>query len=193
MKYVEGQTLADIIDRLAAGDPATTAFWTFERRAELMIAVLQALDYAHERGVIHRDIKPENIMVGSHGEVRLMDWGIAKRIGVEPGEPDRRGRGATGLIGTPAYMSPEQAACASSTRRSDLYSAAVTFHEFLGLRHYLAHRADSMFGLIDAIQNEHADLSTPAAAKFPARDAPHLSATAASPRTPPQRFRAPPR
>jgi serine/threonine protein kinase len=106
MKYVEGQTLADIIDRLAAGDPATTAFWSFERRAELMIAVLQALDYAHERGVIHRDIKPENIMVGSHGEVRLMDWGIARRVDQpDPGE-------GTGLIGTPAYMSPEQAACA---------------------------------------------------------------------------------
>jgi serine/threonine protein kinase len=104
MKYVEGQTLADVIDKLAAGDPLTHAFWTFERRAELMIAVLQALEYAHERGVIHRDVKPENIMVGSHGEIRLMDWGIAKHVGVqEPGEAN----GA--LIGTPAYMSPEQA------------------------------------------------------------------------------------
>ncbi len=152
MKYVEGQTLGDIIDRLAAGDPAATAFWSYERRAELMIAVLQALDYAHERGVIHRDIKPENIMVGSHGEVRLMDWGIARRIG----EPDP-GEG-TGLIGTPAYMSPEQAACAELDARSDLYSAAVTLHELMGLRHYLAHRADSMFGLIEAVQSETIDL-----------------------------------
>jgi serine/threonine protein kinase len=160
MKYVEGQTLADIIDRLAAGDPATTAFWSFERRAELMIAVLQALDYAHERGVIHRDIKPENIMVGSHGEVRLMDWGIARRVDQpDPGE-------GTGLIGTPAYMSPEQAACAPLDRRSDIYSAAVTLHELIGLRHYLAHRSDSMFGLIDAIQNEHADLFS-SGAQFP--------------------------
>jgi serine/threonine protein kinase len=55
--------------------------------------VLQALAYAHERGIIHRDIKPENIMVGAHGEVRLMDWGIARRIGeLEPGEaPSERG------------------------------------------------------------------------------------------------------
>ena len=152
MKYVEGHTLADIIDRLAAGDPATTQFWSFERRAELMIAVLQALDYAHERGVVHRDIKPENIMVGSHGEVRLMDWGIARRIDQpDPGE-------GTGLIGTPAYMSPEQAACEELDRRSDIYSAAVTLHELMGLRHYLAHRSDSMFGLIDAVQNEHVDL-----------------------------------
>lgn len=87
MKYVEGETLADIIARLAADDPAALAFWTSERRVELMIAVLQALDYAHERGVLHRDVKPENIMVGTHGEVRLMDWRIARRIGVpDPGE-----------------------------------------------------------------------------------------------------------
>ena len=152
MKYVEGHTLAEIIDRLAAGDPATTAFWSFERRAELMIAVLQALDYAHERGVIHRDIKPENIMVGSHGEVRLMDWGIARRVDQrDPGED-------IGLIGTPAYMSPEQAACAELDHRSDIYSAAVTLHELMGLHHYLAHRSDSMFGLIDAVQSEAVDL-----------------------------------
>ncbi len=150
MKYVEGQTLADIIDRLARGDAAALAFWTFERRAELMIAVLQALDYAHDRGVIHRDVKPENIMVGTHGEIRLMDWGIARRVDrPEPGE-----EGASGLIGTPAYMSPEQAACEPLDPRSDLYSAAVTLHEFVTLRHYLAHRADSMFGLIEAVQNE---------------------------------------
>jgi serine/threonine protein kinase len=160
MKYVEGHTLADIIDRLAAGDTATLQFWTFERRVELIIAVLQALAYAHERGIIHRDIKPENIMVGAHGEVRLMDWGIARRIGeLEPGEaPNSAGEAAPGLIGTPAYMSPEQAACRELDARSDLYSLAVTFHEFLALRHYLAHRADSLYDLIDAVQNEPIDV-----------------------------------
>jgi serine/threonine-protein kinase len=160
MKYVEGQTLADIIDRLAAGDAAALQFWTFERRVELMIAVLQALAYAHERGIIHRDIKPENIMVGAHGEVRLMDWGIARRIGeLEPGEAaSADGEAAPGLIGTPAYMSPEQAACQALDARSDLYSLAVTLHEFLALRHYLHHRSDSLYGLIDAVQNERVDV-----------------------------------
>ena len=161
MKYVEGRTLADIIESLAAGDAAALAFWTFGRRVELMIAVLQALEYAHERGIIHRDIKPENIMVGAHGEVRLMDWGIAKRVGErEPGETivgGERDGAVPGLIGTPAYMSPEQAACDDLDARSDLYSAAVTFHEFLSLRHYLAHHADSLYGLIDAVQTEKLD------------------------------------
>jgi serine/threonine-protein kinase len=149
MKYVEGQTLADIIDKLAAGDPAAHAFWSFERRAELMVAVLQALEYAHERGVLHRDIKPENIMVGRHGEVRLMDWGIACRVDEKDPEP--------ALIGTPAYMSPEQTDCADLDPRSDLYSATVTFHEFIALRHYLAHRADSVMGVIEAVRNEERD------------------------------------
>jgi len=160
MKYVEGHTLADIIDRLAAGDAAALQFWTFERRVELIIAVLQALAYAHERGIIHRDIKPENIMVGAHGEVRLMDWGIARRIGeLEPGEvASDEGDAAPGLIGTPAYMSPEQAACRKLDARSDLYSLTVTLHEFMSLRHYLAHRADSLYALIDAVQNEQVDV-----------------------------------
>ncbi len=153
MKYVEGQTLADVIDKLAAGDPTAHAFWTFERRAELMIAVLQALEYAHERGVIHRDVKPENIMVGSHGEIRLMDWGIAKHVGVtEPGEEN----GA--LIGTPAYMSPEQSIGDELDVRSDLYSMTVTFHEFLALRHVLAHRSETVAGLLTAIQTEAPDV-----------------------------------
>ncbi len=160
MKYVEGHTLADIIDRLAAGDTAALQFWTFERRVELIIAVLQALAYAHERGIIHRDIKPENIMVGAHGEVRLMDWGIARHVGeLEPGEvPSSEGEAVPGLIGTPAYMSPEQAACGQLDARSDLYSLTVTFHEFLSLNHYLAHRADSLYGLIDAVQNEAVEI-----------------------------------
>jgi serine/threonine-protein kinase len=153
MKYVEGQTLADIIERLSAGDPAALAFWTSERRVELMIAVLQALDYAHERGVLHRDVKPENIMVGTHGEVRLMDWGVARRIGVaDPGEDV-----TPGLIGTPAYMSPEQAALKDLDARSDIYAAAVVLHEFFALHHYLAHHADSLYGLLEAVQTETVD------------------------------------
>jgi len=154
MKYVEGQTLADIIDRLASGDEAALAFWTSERRVELMMAVLQALDYAHERGILHRDVKPENIMVGTHGEVRLMDWGIARRMG----QPDPGEDATPGLIGTPAYMSPEQAALEVLDPRSDIYSAVVTLHEFFALRHYLAHHADSLYGLIDAVQSENIDL-----------------------------------
>ncbi len=117
-----------------------------------MIAVLQALQYAHEREILHRDIKPENIMIGTHGEVRLMDWGIAKKLGErEPGETDD-------LIGTPAYMSPEQAQSQELDVRSDLYAAAVTFHELLWHRHYLAEHSSSLTALLLAVQEVTPDV-----------------------------------
>jgi serine/threonine-protein kinase len=155
MKYVEGETLEAIIGRLAAGDPAATAKYSVEVRIELFLGVLHALEYAHSQGIVHRDIKPANIMVGRFGEVVLMDWGIAKPLdaardaaaGAEgelaaTDESPRKRMYATrvgSLIGTPMYMSPEQARGdnASLDARSDIYSAMVLFHELLGLRHYL--------------------------------------------------------
>lgn len=154
MKYVEGETLEQIIDKLAAGDREYHRIYTFERRLEIMISVLNALEYAHAHGVIHRDVKPANVMVGRFGEVVLMDWGIAKPVdatrdaarGADAtiGQENERGRmymtHVGSLVGTPAYMSPEQARgdIAAIDKRSDLYSAAVMLHEFITLRHYLA-------------------------------------------------------
>src|SRR6185312_9441186 len=80
MKYVEGETLESIIDKLAAGDPAYLAKYSVEVRIELFLGILHALEYAHAQGVVHRDIKPANVMVGRYGEVVLMDWGISKPI-----------------------------------------------------------------------------------------------------------------
>ncbi|HEY8376968.1 MAG TPA: serine/threonine-protein kinase [Nannocystis sp.] len=169
MKYVEGDTLGQVIERLRAGDPKTHAEWPFERRVEVILAVLRALEYAHARGIIHRDIKPDNIMIGRFGEVWLMDWGIAKKIGEpDPGVPETRERPTDGLIGTPAYMSPEQARCAPLDARSDLYAVAVTLHEFLGLKHYLSHRADNLAVLLDAVERE-----PPRVVGFANYDSPH--------------------
>jgi serine/threonine-protein kinase len=156
MKHLEGETLESIIEKLAAGDRAAHAKYTFTARVEIMMGLLRALDYAHTQGIVHRDIKPANVMVGRYGEVVLMDWGVAKIM--KPTGPvapppadgegaaapqDRRGRlfqtRHGSLVGTPAYMSPEQARGenASLDARSDLYSAAVVFQELLCLRHYL--------------------------------------------------------
>ncbi|MDC0721807.1 serine/threonine-protein kinase [Nannocystis bainbridge] len=160
MKYVEGETLGEVIDKLRRGDPGVHAAWPFERRAEIVLSVLRALAYAHERGIVHRDIKPDNIMIGRFGEVWLMDWGIAKRMDEpDPGVSTERSVDPTaGLIGTPAYMSPEQVRCEPLDARSDLYSVAVVLHEFIGLRHYLADRADNLHVLLDAIEREDPQL-----------------------------------
>ncbi|MCC6875063.1 MAG: serine/threonine protein kinase [Sandaracinaceae bacterium] len=155
MKYVEGQTLEQIIEKLQAGDPQTHARFTWEARVQVFIGLLRALAYAHDRGVIHRDIKPANIMVGPYGEVVLMDWGIARPIhgadlpaqsptAQETAEAETSTRKriiqtqSSALVGTPMYMSPEQARGEPDLdARSDLYSACVVFHELMTLRHYL--------------------------------------------------------
>ena len=125
MKLVKGRTLAQLLaDRTARADGLPRFLAIFE-------AIAQTVAYAHARGVIHRDLKPSNVMVGSFGEVQVMDWGLAKvlpRGGVvddaQARKPDRQqtviatGRSGSGdselshagsAMGTPSYMAPEQA------------------------------------------------------------------------------------
>lgn len=142
MKHIDGETLESILEKLAAGDPEYSARYTIEARVEIFIGLLHALQCAHDKGIVHRDVKPANVMVGRFGEVVLMDWGVAKTL--DPKERADSGRQATQqgqVIGTPAYMSPEQASGKHREvdARSDLYSATVLFHELLSVRHYLAH------------------------------------------------------
>jgi eukaryotic-like serine/threonine-protein kinase len=143
MRFVDGETLEEIIDRLRTGDRETHRQFGFERRARIAGQVLEALSYAHSHGIVHRDVKPANIMIGRYGEVMLLDWGVARLLdGVEPSAED--GSEAPGLtragavIGTPAYMSPEQARGEPVDERSDLFSLALVLHELLTTRHYLA-------------------------------------------------------
>jgi serine/threonine protein kinase len=151
MKCVDGETLEAVIERLSAGDRETHARYGFERRVEIFRALLEAVAFAHSKGIVHRDIKPANVMVGAYGEVMLMDWGIAKRLRetgaplpaqpIEPRGPSRRGplfeTRAGEIVGTPAYMSPEQSRGDLVDERSDIYSLSILFYEFLTLTHPL--------------------------------------------------------
>jgi eukaryotic-like serine/threonine-protein kinase len=89
---------------------------------------LEPLAFAHSKGILHRDLKPSNIMIGPFGEVLLMDWGLAKVAAASNGCPTPRtylnsgASPATGVVGTPGYMSPEQALGQTADQRSDIFS-----------------------------------------------------------------------
>ena len=139
MKLVLGESLAELLDHMAAGKPAR-----FSQR-KLLSAFSQlcvAVHYAHERGVVHRDIKPANIMLGAYGEVYLLDWGVAK-VGGDTAEPiaaepsrenaDSLHTGTGTVVGTVSTMAPEQALGRAVDARADVYAlGAVLFHILTG-------------------------------------------------------------
>ena len=117
MDFVEGQDLRALLLEKGKFPP--------EQAARTMLQICRALEAAHTEGVIHRDLKPQNIMVDPAGRVYVMDFGIARSAYL----PGMTQTGA--LIGTPEYMSPEQARGERLTARSDLFSLGVIFYELL--------------------------------------------------------------
>ena len=117
MEYLEGQTLKQLIEQQGPLPP--------ERVVHIVEQVAEALDYAHQRGFVHRDIKPANIFVGQGDQVTLTDFGIAKAAWET--HLTRTGM----LVGTPEYMSPEQARGEEVDARSDLYSLGIVAYEML--------------------------------------------------------------
>ena len=118
MEYVNGTTLRDIVK---SGRKLQT-----ERALRISIGVLDALGYSHSHGIIHRDIKPANVMITKNGDVKVMDFGIARALA----DTKATMTGST-VLGTAHYLSPEQARGESVDARSDLYSAGVLLYELL--------------------------------------------------------------
>ncbi|GAB4562505.1 MAG: hypothetical protein Tsb0020_10910 [Haliangiales bacterium] len=136
MFYVRGQTLRSVISALRDGDEDATRVYSLTRLMQIFLDVTQAVSYAHAKGVVHRDLKPANVMLGEHGEVQVLDWGLAKVLdhrSVETSTNFQLTR-AGQILGTPAYMAPEQVDGIDVDQRADVYALGVILYELLTLK-----------------------------------------------------------
>lgn len=149
MQYVEGETLAEIL---------TQNSLTAEKSLDLAIQIAEALAEAHARNLIHRDIKPANIIVSEKGQVKVLDFGLAKFIEDEKsGETAKRLNSSGAVMGTVPFMSPEQLCGKRLDARTDIFSFGALFYEMLAGRQAFARETNAE--TISAILNDEPDWS----------------------------------
>ena len=116
MEYVDGANLRSLL---------TNHRFTPEQALAIIPSLCDALQYAHDRGIVHRDIKPENLLLGRDGHVKVADFGLVKMLGATDAPDDQP-------VGTPSYMAPEQMTAPDQVdNRADIYSLGVVFYEML--------------------------------------------------------------
>ena len=119
MEFVDGVTLREMMQNGPRILP--------ERGLEITAGLLAALDYAHRHGIVHRDIKPANVMINTHGDAKVMDFGIARAIS----DSATSVTATSAVMGTAQYLSPEQARGEIADARSDIYAAGCVLYELL--------------------------------------------------------------
>jgi serine/threonine-protein kinase len=166
MKLVEGRTLRALLrdaGALTERGEALPEQYALPARLEIFLKLCEALAFAHDKRIIHRDLKPANVMIGRFGEVYLMDWGIAKHVGVADEDEPHAGPASTegdltvagDILGTASYMSPEQAAGRNRQldELSDQYSLGLMLFEVVSLRRAID--APSFFVALERAQRGH--------------------------------------
>ena len=153
MKLVRGESLMQALNSLRLERPAALAKYPLGELMVVFHKVCDAIAYAHSKGVVHRDLKPDNVMLGEFGEALVMDWGLAKPLGqsanfgsdarirtmvssLRQDSPEAIGTSEGTIIGTPQYMSPEQADGRSHVvdGRTDVYALGAILYAILTLR-----------------------------------------------------------
>jgi tetratricopeptide (TPR) repeat protein len=145
MRYVQGESLAELFARRSQLEGSKKKEWHKDTRELLhaLVKVGEAVSYAHSRGIVHRDLKPANIMIGSFGEVFVMDWGLARDLH-ESSDEDQWIRSELGIgdapvgitqdgaiLGTPGYLAPEQARGEDVDAKADVFSLGAVLAELL--------------------------------------------------------------
>ena len=138
MEFVRGETLESMVTRMG---PLSA-----QRAAELCMQTLAALAHAHSMGVVHRDLKPANVMITENGAVKVMDFGIARVSGSE------HLTNAGFMMGTPAYMAPEQVRGGEVDARADLYAMGVVFYRLTTSK--LPFKGDTAFSMVQSQVND---------------------------------------
>ena len=181
MKRVAGTEWNKLIDR---ADEVKRRFGTTDLltwNLDILMSVLDALRFAHHRGVIHRDVKPSNVMIGDFGEVYLLDWGIAVSLRDDPSGRLPTLSSRPELAGTPAYLAPEMRGRPGSPRqseRTDVYLAGAVLYEIV--TGAPPHRGDD-----SSTMEANATSTSPWSCPRTSRPSSHESACGRWPRIPP--------
>src|SRR5688500_901294 len=121
MEFIRGKELKNFFDANERFD--------IKEAVRIMCELLDALDFAHNAGIIHRDIKPANVMLDAQARTKLTDFGVARVQDSDRTQAERTQAGT--MVGTPAYMSPEQITGGNIDKRSDLFSSGIILYQFL--------------------------------------------------------------
>ncbi len=185
MPYVAGQTLKQVLAESAEKDIDVTLpadhKASIPSMVRIFLGVLQAVAYAHSKGVLHRDIKPENIIIGTYGQVIILDWGLTKLIDEteevlredllkEEGVEDETIRRLTRLgkpVGTVPYLAPERAQGKPASKQTDIYALGVILYQILTLKLPFSRKNMKSF-----VENWKLEQFIPPEVRAPYRDVP---------------------